>query len=427
MALQQLPPKPTRNGSWDAWGDTVDGNVRQLITEVPALTAVQFDVAARLARAETTVAQSTADVAAVRADIASAQTTAQSAAVAAASARSAADTAQAAAAQAAADASAAAQQASTVTDRVGTNTADVAALKTGKVDVSALATVAVTGRYADLIGAPTGGGAASTAVATTFTGAATGAAWPAPWVPGQTPTGGSVTVQAEKGQLVTGSVFGNYDSQDGASARYGTQLADFTAVYTFRRVGSAHCRFVARSDTATLDPANGVIVGTEGSTFSIVNVNNYAYTTVAGVAKTWTRGIDYRVRITFNGGTVQARTWDASTAEPSGWDITGAVTRTAAGHLGFWAGTDAVAASQAALYDDITIDTPTSGGAPALDLATIPTGRPVHTNGATRPTTRTDVPVTFHTLTPPTTVMNLAAGDVWDPSTTTAATPSVWL
>ena len=57
------------------------------------------------------------------------------------------------------------------------------------------------------------------------------------------------------------------------------------------------------------------------------------------------------------GGALQAKSWLATDAEPGAWDVSGTTTRTAAGHLGFWAGCDAAAASQIALFDDITITT----------------------------------------------------------------------
>ena len=49
--------------------------------------------------------------------------------------------------------------------------------------------------------------------------------------------------------------------------------------------------------------------------------------------------------------------WLAADAEPGAWDVSGTTTRTAAGYLGFWAGCDAAAASQIAMFDDITITT----------------------------------------------------------------------
>ena len=73
--------------------------------------------------------------------------------------------------------------------------------------------------------------------------------------------------------------------------------------------------------------------------------------TLAGERKT------LPVKVTVNGSTVQAKTWLASATEPAGWDVTATVTRTASGYMGFWAGTDAAAATQRASYDAITVTT----------------------------------------------------------------------
>lgn len=200
-------------------------------------------------------------------------------------------------------------------------------------------------------------GGSGTPAGTTFTGIANGAAWPAPWTPGQMPSGASMTVQSEQGQLATGSTVGNYSSADGASARYTSQVADFTATFTFRRVGSVHVRFVARCNAQTLDPQDGVIVNLNGTSLELTQVANYNYSSIATTPKTWSKNVDYKVKVAMTGATVQAKSWLATDAEPGAWDVSGTTTRTAAGYLGFWAGCDAAAASQIALFDDITITT----------------------------------------------------------------------
>ena len=192
---------------------------------------------------------------------------------------------------------------------------------------------------------------------TTFAGLANGAAWPAPWVVGQSPTGGGVTVQGARGELKTGNTVGNYSSTDAASARHSAQSANFTIVYTWQQVDNVHCRFVLRCDSPTLDPQDGIIVSHHGSSLSMSQVAGWVYTSLGSAAKTWTKGVDYKVKITANGSTVQAKAWLASATEPAAWDVTATVTRTASGYLGFWAGTDAAAASQRASYDAITVTT----------------------------------------------------------------------
>ena len=83
-------------------------------------------------------------------------------------------------------------------------------------------------------------GGSGTPAGTTFAGIADGAPWPAPWAAGKVPATGSMTVQSEQGRLATGSAVGNYSSTDGTSARYTTQVADFTATLpTLRNVNVA--------------------------------------------------------------------------------------------------------------------------------------------------------------------------------------------
>ena len=192
---------------------------------------------------------------------------------------------------------------------------------------------------------------------TTFAGLANGAPWPAPWVVGQSPTGGAATVQGARGELKTGNTVGNYSSADACSVRHAQQLANFTITYTFQRVDNVHCRLIARCDSPTLDPQDGIIVHTNGTAIGITQVAGWVYTSLGSVAKTWTRGVDYKVKVTANGSTVQAKTWLASATEPAGWDVTATVTRTASGYMGLWAGTDAAAAAQRASYDAITVTT----------------------------------------------------------------------
>ena len=70
----------------------------------------------------------------------------------------AAQTAQAAASQAATDAAASASQVSGLSSTVSGHTTQINGLTSGKADKTSLATVALTGKWVDLVGAPTGGG-----------------------------------------------------------------------------------------------------------------------------------------------------------------------------------------------------------------------------------------------------------------------------
>ena len=377
MAYTSIPANPAYRSRWDGWMNGVADNVRELIADVPTLKTQVTQATTRVSQAETAITALQNSSESTSSTASTALSTAQTAATSAASASTAAQTAQAAATQAATDAATSASQVSGLSTTVATHTTQIGTLTSGKANLSALATVAFTGKWSDLIGAPTSsGGTATTLASTAFTGVANGAAWPSPWTTGRAPTGGSVTVQSERGQLATGTTTGNYSSADGASARYTTQIADFNVLFTFRRVGDVHVRFVARCNTGTLDPQDGVVVGVYGNSLTITTVAGYTYQQQATTAKTWAKATDYRVRVQAIGGTVQARSWDPAGAEPATWDVTATTTRVAAGWLGFWAGTDAAAASQVALVDDITLTdaatTSSSGGEPSVsDLTAI--------------------------------------------------------
>ena len=373
MAYSSIPANPAYRARWDGWMNGVADNVRELIADVPTLKTQVTQATTRVSQAETAITALQNASASTASTASTALSTAQTAATSAASASTAAQTAQSAASQAASDAAASASQVSGLSTTVGAHTTQIATLTSGKADMAALATVALTGKWADLIGAPTSsGGAATTLASTAFTGAANGAAWPAPWTTGQAPTGGSVTVQSERGQLVTGTNAGNYSSAAGTSVRWADQAADVEVVFTFRRVSNVHMRFVLRTGSASLNPADGVVVGLEGAKLAVSSVASYTYTEVAAAAKAWNTGVDYRVRVKAAGTTVQARSWLATDTEPAAWDVTATVTRTTAGHFGFWAGTDAAAASQTAQVDDIAVTLPgaSSGTGGAAETVT---------------------------------------------------------
>lgn len=372
-----IPTKPSYKQRWDGWADSIDAAVRELIVDVPPMKTQVTQATTRVSQAESAITGLQSQQATTSSTASTALSTAQSAATSAGAAQQSAQTAQAAASQAATDAAASASQVSGLSSTVSGHTTQIGALESGKATTSALATVAFTGKYVDLVGAPvTAGGTATVLASTNFTGVANGSAWPPPWTAGQTPPGGSVTVQSERGQLVTGNTVGNYDSTAGASARYGTQIADFDVVYTLRRVSAGvHTRLVLRSDNGSLNPQNGVTVYTDGNYLSISQVASWQYTELAATSKTWTVGTDYKVRVQAVGALVQAKAWPAADTEPSTWDLTGNTTRTSAGWLGFWAGTDSAAASVTATYDDITLTdrTAPTGGAETVtaDLTTV--------------------------------------------------------
>ena len=163
MAYSTIPPNPAYKARWDAWANTLADNVRELIVDVPAVKSQVTQTTTRVSQAETAITALQNGAASTAASVSSALSTAQAAATSASAASSAAQTAQTAATQAAADAASSASSVSGLSGTVGTHTTQIASLTSGKADKTALATVALTGKWVDLVGAPP----VATVVATT--------------------------------------------------------------------------------------------------------------------------------------------------------------------------------------------------------------------------------------------------------------------
>lgn len=292
MAYQNMPAKPNQGGTWTTWGDAADTNLREVISDVPSLKAALGGAAIRV--------RSSANEAAPTATNWQARPPGHSYVIA-----------------------------------VGAAPAPNDALPG---DFHIPATMQA--------------GTATGELTSFSTDQASG--WPAPWVQAALPAGGAISVSGGRGLLTTAAAVGNYQPADGVAVRHQTSMKDFTITYTFRRVNSAYARFVLRSDNTNLDPENGISVGTFGSSLSIEEMVNWTGTTLGSVPRTWTTGVDYKVKIAAAGGTVQAKSWAASASEPASWDLTVNPSKTTAGYLGFVARPSSAAAAYTASYDDIT-------------------------------------------------------------------------
>ena len=292
MAYQNMPAKPDQGGTWTTWGDTADANLREVISDVPSLKAALGGAAIRI--------RTPANEAAPTATNWRARPAGHSYVIAVGAAPAPND----------------AQPGDfhiPATMQAGTATGELTSFGTDQAS-----------------------------------------GWPAPWVQAALPAGGAISVSGGRGILTTAATTGNYGSEDAVAVRHQTSMADFTNTYTFRHVNSVYARFVLRSDNTNLNPANGISVGTFEPELSITESVNWTGTILGSTPKTWTVGVDYKVKITAAGGTVQAKSWDASLAEPASWDLTVNPTKTTAGYLGFVARPSFTAAAYTASYDDIT-------------------------------------------------------------------------
>lgn len=402
-----LPAKPTFNAvtpqRWDGWGDAIDSTMRGLIVDVPGLRTDLTAVTTRVSQVEMKASNAVSDVATTQAQLVTLSSQVDSAVTNASTAAAASSTAQAAASQAAANAQTAAGQVAGLSTTVTTAASDIAALKTGKADKSTLSTVATTGKYSDLIGAPNAstftpdtlpaGSIISTTSTTTrptsrtdirvrwftptpplsvwfagldewvpvlaadVTTAVTdfqGGVWPSNWtIRPPVTAGGGASVVAGRGRLATGAS-GNYNGDDSVAARYGGPAADIDVSFLFQLVtDSPFLRYVLRCGDASLDAASSLTVLIEKGRVYAQAVSNWAGTTVGNADKVHNTGGDYRCRIKAVGTTLRVRTWPASSAEPGTWDVTANVAA-ATGWQGFAVGSGVAAVSQIVDVDDVT-------------------------------------------------------------------------
>ena len=158
-----IPTKPAYKQRWDGWADSIDAAVRELIVDVPPMKTQVTQATTRVSQAETAITALQNSSASTASTAGTALSTAQTAATSAGAAQQSAQTAQAAASQAATDAATSASSVSGLSTTVETHTTQIASLTSGKADKTALATVALTGKWVDLVGAPP----VATVVATT--------------------------------------------------------------------------------------------------------------------------------------------------------------------------------------------------------------------------------------------------------------------
>ena len=201
--------------------------------------------------------------------------------------------------------------------------------------------------------------AAPSTATTTFT-LPDGAAWPTPWVVERVPAGGGATIVSGMGRLTSGSVGGGSNA-DTAAVRYGVDVVDSDVLLTWRRVtADPVAAYVARSDSATLAPQNGVVVEVTAATLRLVEYTAGTRTVLASSPIPSDTGVDYRLRISVSEQTASARVWDAADPEPVDWSVTGTV-EASVGYQGLIVGSGAGAGAQTVAFDDITI-TSNSGG-----------------------------------------------------------------
>ena len=170
----------------------------------------------------------------------------------------------------------------------------------------------------------------------------TGAAWPSPWV--STAAGGSITIQSNRGRITTLAD----DYVTARASRPGVANGELLLDVTLATTAEHYVDIEVRGSSTTafgngyslsMDPAGGGVALTEWAAGADTPLATAAFTFAATT---------YRVRLRFDGSSLQAKVWAASGTEPSAWTLEATdATVTAAGnvHLAVTSGAATVARS----------------------------------------------------------------------------------
>lgn len=188
----------------------------------------------------------------------------------------------------------------------------------------------------------------------TFT--ASASSWPAGWTVTKTPdAGGGAAAAGGKGALATGTS-GGYAYADTIIMRRDIQAGDMDIRFSFTlpATETPSLNFIFRADDASIVSGNSYSLDIRGTGHSLVEAKSWSYTTHGTAAKTHSPGTAYGCRVVATGGLIRARTWDASDAEPSTWDLaTSAGSRKMPGWWGFSVPGPGEAGGRTVYIDDV--------------------------------------------------------------------------
>jgi hypothetical protein len=218
----------------------------------------------------------------------------------------------------------------------------------------------------------------------TFTGA-NNAAFSSTWTTGATPTGGSTTIQSNRGRFLTGNNAGTYQGNNRISRLVNiTAPVDAVALFSFIYNAAPHSypRFYIRSANTTLDGMGGYYfeIDPDNNQYSMgvgVSYTNTTFPTNTSsdlIPMTWVSGTKYWVRFGVVGSAVKMRLWLDGNAEPNTWDkvATDTTVTTASSGCGFTVGAGATSGGAETWdVDDFSLDTtfPTLSGTVSGNLS----------------------------------------------------------
>jgi hypothetical protein len=183
----------------------------------------------------------------------------------------------------------------------------------------------------------------------------TGDPWPAAWVEGSTASGGSSTIQGNRGRLSCGTA-----AAVGAVRRIdGMTFADGEIVCSVQ-LGAAHgyAMIGYRSDAGTASVSTYYVrISATGDGLKIGKSVASTPTVLGTSSMSLSAGVLYQVRVRAVGTQHQARLWDASVTEPSTWDITVTDATYASGALNLQAANGPSGSGGYVDFDDYAVTT----------------------------------------------------------------------
>lgn len=224
---------------------------------------------------------------------------------------------------------------------------------------------------------------------TDYTGS-NGAAWPTGWTAGKTPASGGCTIQANAGQLKTGTVGGvDYASWVSIYRSTARQNVEILTKVTKPAGESTPILLLRSVDTgAGFDASDGVRVWLNASGNLVLDeAVGFTATAIGQVNGVVSNGITYWLRVLANGASITITLWDSAGSEPGSPTLTGTTSITASGQVGWVVLGGAAAASQIVSVDDwaeydIATSVAAAGTASAASAATGTSQRGVPGSGA---------------------------------------------
>lgn len=173
-------------------------------------------------------------------------------------------------------------------------------------------------------------------------------------------TGGSALIQTNSAQITSGAA-GGYAYADREAWRYDASTpkiadAEWSGTFTWNQQNGGRLYFMFRIPGADLNAQTGYAITIDSGGLTWARADNWSLADQTGVSRNHAAGTAYGFRFRVAGSTIQGRTWLASGAEPTAWDINVTdTTYAAAGYTGFVLYGGSTATANQITVDNLTI------------------------------------------------------------------------